>query len=177
MNPIAHHSSGRFAAALAGLQAGTIGTLAMLLWMGVSAVWQRRTFWTSANLLATIFYGGRAVHNGFSSSTFSGLALYLLLYSTLGLVFGAVAGARGPSPRLMLAGIVTGLGWYYLSFHFLWSAAGPLIPLLHAVAPTVFGHIIYGVGIGRFPHFLPPPATSDPDPAIAPAVVSSEIRE
>jgi hypothetical protein len=176
MSPTAHHSSGRLAAALAGLQAGMLGTFAMLFWMGVSAVWQRRTFWTSANLLATTFYGSRAVHNGFSSSTVSGLALYLLLYSTLGFVFGAVAGERGPSPRLVLAGIVTGLAWYYLSFHFLWGAASPLIPLLHAVAPTFLGHLVYGVGIGRYPHFLPRPAPA-PELAPEPAAASPEIRE
>jgi hypothetical protein len=173
MSPNAREPSSRFAAALAGLQAGMLGTLAMLLWMGVSAVWQRRTFWTSPNLLATTFYGGRAVHNGFSSSTVSGLALYLMLYSTLGFVFGAIAGRRGSSPRLVLAGIVTGLGWYYLSFHFLWRAFGPLIPLLHAVAPTVLGHIIYGVGIGRFPHFLAGPAAPALEPAPEPAAACS----
>jgi hypothetical protein len=177
MSPNARVPSSRFAAALAGLQAGMIATLVMLLWMGVSAVWQRRTFWTSANLLATMFYGSRAVHNGFSSSTVSGLAVYLLLYSTLGLGFAAISGESRPSARLVLSGILTGLGWYYFSFHFLWRAAGPLIPLLHAVAPTVFGHIIYGAGIGRFPHFLPRPATPAPEPAVQPATASSEVRD
>lgn len=150
-----------------------VAVLVMLLWLGVSAAWQRRSFWTAENLLATTFYGGSAVHSGFSASTVSGLALYLLLYSTFGCLFAAVAGKRLLSPRLVLAGIVTGLGWYYLSFHFLWRAISPLIPLLNAVAPTIFGHLIYGAGIGRFPKFLPR-ADAVPEPAPEPAPASSD---
>jgi hypothetical protein len=178
MSPNARNNSGRFAAALAGLQAGMMATLAMLLWMGISAVWQQRTFWTSENLLATTFYGSRALHNGFSTSTFSGLALYLLLYSTLGCFFAYGAGKRAPSPRLALTGIATGLGWYYLSFHLLWRAVGPLVPILHAVTPTVLGHMIYGAGIGRFPRFLPAaPVGPQPEPAPEPAPASTEVVE
>jgi hypothetical protein len=176
MSPNAPQSSGRFAAALAGLQAGMMATLAMLLWMGISAVWQQRTFWTSENLLATTFYGSRALHNGFSASTLSGLALYLLLYSTLGCLFAYAAGKRELSPRLVLTGIAAGMLWYYLSFHLLWRAVGPLIPILHAVTPTVLGHMIYGAGIGRFPSLLPAtPVAPQPEPEPAPA--STEVGE
>lgn len=178
MSPTPPENSGRFAAALAGLQAGMMATLAMLLWMGISAVWQQRTFWTSENLLATTFYGSRSLHNGFSTGTFSGLALYLLLYSMLGCLFAYAAGKRELSPRLVLTGIAAGLGWYYLSFHLLWRAVGPLIPLLHAVTPTVFGHMIYGAGIGRFPSFLPAaPAAPQPELAPEPAPASTEVGE
>ncbi|HEY7391936.1 MAG TPA: hypothetical protein VH640_25690 [Bryobacteraceae bacterium] len=177
MSPNAPESSGRFAAALAGLQAGMMAALAMLLWLGVSAVWQRRTFWTSENLLATTFYGSRALHDGFSASTFSGLALYLLLYSTLGCLFAYAVGKRGPSPRLVLVGIAAGLGWYYLSFHLLWRAVGPLVPILHAVTPTVLGHMIYGAGIGRFPHFLPVAPVAPVEPVPEPAPASTEVRD
>jgi hypothetical protein len=164
----------QFATVLAGLQAGMMGTLAMLLWMGLSAVWQRRTFWTSENLLATTFYGGTAVHNSFSFSSVSGLALYLLLYSTLGCVFAAVAGKRAAPPTLTLAGVAAGLGWYYLSFHLLWKEVGPLIPMLHAVGPTVLGHAIWGAAIGRFPHYLP---AAEGEAAPEPAPAESEVRE
>ncbi len=174
MSPTSRNIPSRLASVLAGLQAGMMGTLAMLVWLGMSAVWQRRTFWTSENLLATTFYGGAAVHNGFSFRSISGLALYLLLYSTLGCVFALVAGKRAASPRLVLAGIATGLAWYYLSFHLLWEKIGPLIPLLHAVGPTVLGHAIWGAALGRFPLFLPPVVT---EAAPEPAPAGSEVRE
>jgi len=155
MLPPAPKPFGRFAIFLAGLQAGMLAVLWMLAWMGLSAVWQRRSFWTSENLLATTFYGGTAVRDGFSASTASGLALYLLVYSILGGIFAAVIGLRLPTTRLLLAGMAAALGWYYLSFHYVWNAVSPLVPLLHAVRPNLVGHIIYGALLARFPNYLP----------------------
>ena len=146
---------GRFSLFLAGLQAGMLAVLWMLAWMGSSAVWQRRSFWTSENLLATTFYGGAAVRDGFTASTASGLALYLLVYSILGGLFAAAIGVRLPPTKLLLASIAAALGWYYISFHYVWKAVSPLVPLLHAVRPNLVGHIIYGALLARFPNYLP----------------------
>jgi hypothetical protein len=180
MSP-AQNPPGRWAALLAGLQAGMLAALAMLAWMGSSAVWERRSFWTSENLLATTFYGGTAVHNGFSTSTLSGLALYLLIYSTLGCVFAAATGGKLTASRLLLAGIASGLLWYYISFHFVWKTISPLIPLLHPVRSTIVGHIIFGAVMARFPQYLPqrPPAAVEPgvEAAVAPATQVSDTPQ
>jgi hypothetical protein len=167
----------RFVALLAGLQAGMIAVLAMLAWMGSSAVWQRRSFWTSANLLATTFYGSTAVHSGFSSSTVSGLALYLLVYSTLGGFFAAAAGWKPATARLLLAGIAVALVWYYVSFHFVWNAISPLVSLLHPVRPTIVGHIIYGAVIGRFPQYLPRNIAALAEPGAESAPASTQVSD
>jgi hypothetical protein len=181
MSPSAEKIPGRLALLLAGLQAGMIAALAMLAWLGLSAVWERRSFWTSENLLATTFYGGTAVRNGFSTSTLSGLALYLLIYSIFGCLFAIAAGGRLSAPKLLLAGIAAALAWYYVSFHFLWSTLSPLMPLLHAVRPTVIGHIIFGAAIARFPQYLPrqtpvPIEPSTAEGAAAPTEVSDSPR-
>jgi hypothetical protein len=158
---------------LAGLQAGMIAALWMLAWMGLSAVWQRRSFWTSENLLSTVFYGPPAVRDGFSAATVSGLALYLLVYSSLGLVFATALGSKLPMRTLLLAGISVGLAWYYLSFHVLWRSLSPLVLLLHTVRPTIAGHVLYGAILARFPKYLPPTAAlPTPTPQPAPAVMS-----
>jgi hypothetical protein len=170
MLPPAPKPFGRFAIFLAGLQAGMLAVLWMLAWMGLSAVWQRRSFWTSENLLATTFYGGAAVRDGFTASTASGLALYLLVYSTLGALFAAAIGVRLAPARLLLASIAATLGWYYLSFHYAWKAMSPLVPLLHAVRPNLVGHIIYGALVARFPNYLAQyaaPPVSELQPAAA----------
>jgi hypothetical protein len=177
MSPSAEKIPGRLPVMLAGLQAGMIAALAMLAWLGLSAVWERRSFWTSENLLATTFYGGTAVRNSFSTSTLSGLALYLLIYSVLGCLFAIAAGGRLTGPKLLLAGIAAALVWYYVSFHFLWSALSPLVPLLHAVKPTIVGHILYGAALARFPQYLPhqapiPAEASTTEAAPAPTEVS-----
>lgn len=139
---------------LAGLQAGMIAAWWMLAWLGVSAVWQRRSFWTAENLLASIFYGGGAVHYGFFRSTISGLALYLLIYSTLGCAFAAAARWRFSPIRLTLLAILFALAWYYISFHLIWKTLSPLIPLLYAERPTIIGHLIFGAVVARYPKYV-----------------------
>ena len=161
--------TGILPAFLAGLQGGMIGVLWMLAWLGVSATWQRRSFWTAENLLASAFYGDSAIRSGFASSTISGLALYLLLYSLLGAGFAATVRDRASHLRTVLLGVVFGLGWYYVSFHWIWRGLLPLVSLLHTQRPTVIGHLVYGTLLGRYPDYLvrrfraAPPPTEPPD--------------
>ena len=138
----------------------------MLLWLGVSAVWQRRSFWTAENLMASAFYGDGAIRSGFATRTLSGIALYLVLYSLLGALFAAVAGDRMPRLRVVLVSLLFALSWYYLSFRLIWKSVMPLVALLHSAQPTAVGHFVYGAVLGRYPAFLPqPPKTGAEIPA------------
>ena len=152
---------------LAGLQAGMVGVWWMLAWMGASAVWQRGSFWTPENLMASVFYGNAAILPGFGASTVSGLALYVLLYSLLGAWLAMAVGDRLPRPRLALASIAFALCWYYAAFHLLAKTVSPLVALLDTERTTVLGHAIYGVLLARFPVYLPrdaePPVASLPE--------------
>jgi hypothetical protein len=136
---------------LAGLEAGMIATLCFLAWMGATAKIEHRSFWTSANLMASVFYGGDAIRSGLAATTFSGLALYLLLYCLLGGAFAAAVGNRLPRLRLTLAGVLFGLCWYFLSFRVIWKSVAPLVTLLHIQSPTIWGHAIYGALLARYP--------------------------
>jgi len=142
-------------ATLAGLQAGMVGALWMLAWLGISAAWQNQGFWRPENLFATIFYGSDAVRSDFGSKTLPGLALYLLLYSLLGGIFALALRGRAASGRLMLSGIIFSLGWFYLSFHLIWKSMMPLAYLLSSDRPMVVAHLIFGMCIGRFPAHYP----------------------
>ena len=113
-----------------------LGACWMLLWLGVSDVWQQRNFWTAENLMASAFYGEGAIHRGFAQRTLSGLALYLLLYSMLGALLAAAVGDRLPRVRVFLVSLVFALGWYYLSFRLLWKGLLPLVALLHSAQTT-----------------------------------------
>jgi hypothetical protein len=139
---------------LAGLQAGMIAVLWMLAWMGVSAMWQRRSFWSAENLMASILGGSPAIRNGFAVSTWSGIALYLLIYSLLGAAFALFVRDRFTGLGTLLLGIFYSVGWYYLWFRWLGQTLMPLVWLLHAERATVFGHVIYGAMLTRFPLFL-----------------------
>jgi hypothetical protein len=139
---------------LAGLQAGLLAVLSMLCWLGLSAKWHRQSFWTAANLMASTFYGSPAIHAGFSLSTVSGLALYVMLYAALGAVFALAVHARARGLTLVLAGVAFGLSWYFLSFGVLWKKLSPLVALLHPERPTMAGHLLYGALVARFPRYL-----------------------
>jgi len=140
---------------LAGLQAGMIGALWMLFWMGLIAGWQRRSFWTPENLMAGVFHPQRGIRVDFGAPTLSGLALYLTLYSLLGSGFALLCGGRRMRPpRLTLLSLVFALAWYYASFHLIWRSAAPAM-LLNASGSTLIGHVIYGIALGRFPTHFP----------------------
>ncbi|SPF38033.1 membrane hypothetical protein [Candidatus Sulfopaludibacter sp. SbA4] len=143
-----------FSAILAGLQAGMLGVCWMLAWLGISAKWELRSFWTAENLMASAFYGDGAIRSGFAAKTLSGVALYLLIYSTLGALFAGVVADRLPRFRVVLMSVLFAMGWYYLSFRLLWKSLMPLVALLHSAQPTALGHMIYGAVLGRYPVYL-----------------------
>jgi len=164
----------RLTAASAGLQAGMLGAFWMLLGTGLSDVWQQRSFWTAENLMASAFYGERAIRSGFAERTLSGLALYLILYSLLGALLAVVVDDRLPRTRVFLVSVLFALGWYYLSFRLLWKSVLPLVALLHSMQSTILGHVLYGLVLGRYPAYLPkPPRQIEATPAAEDQAASS----
>ncbi len=161
---------------LAGLQAGMAAALWMLAWLGLSSVWRQGSFWAAENLWATTFHGASAIHRGFSTSTLSGVALYLLVYSTFGACLAAAVRLGFPRLRLLLISVLAAVFWYYVSFHVIWHAVSPLVTLLHPEQPTLLGHVIYGAAFAQFPRYLPPAAASSPDsePVPVPAEAASQ---
>lgn len=157
-----------FSLSLAGLQAGMAAALLMLAWLGITAAWRQSSFWTAENLWASTFYGPSAIHRGFSTSTLSGLALYLLVYSLLGGLFAVALRGTLSRSRMVLVSIALAVGWYYLSFHVIWHTVSPLVALLHSEQPTLFGHVIYGTAVAQFPSYLSPGGPPQPEvPAVA----------
>jgi hypothetical protein len=151
-------------ALLAGMQSGMLGVFCMLGWLGVSAKWQERSFWTAENLMASAFYGSRAIRSGFASETLSGLAVYLVLYSALGAVFALLVRDRLPRFRILLLSVLFSVAWYYVSFGIIWRSLMPLVALLHVERSTAFGHLIYGAVLGMYPsHWSQPPEEMPPD--------------
>ena len=140
---------------LAGLQAGMIGVSGMLAWLGASALWQHRSFWTSETLMASVFYGEAAIRQGFAFSTVSGLAVFLILYSLLGAGFAIAVRNRLTGLGSLLVGVLFAVSWYYLWFQTIGRTAMPLVALLHSERPTLFGHVIFGCLLARFHAYLP----------------------
>lgn len=167
-------AAGLFDMFLAGLQAGMLAALWMLAWLGVSAAWQRSSFWTAENLLASTFFGGAAIRSGFGSTTFSGLALFLLVYSALGGLFAIVARGRLSRLRLVLVSLVLGIAWYYLFYDVICRTVSPLVTLLYAERPTLLGHVIYGGLLARFPRYVPQAAPPELEVPVVETVTDVE---
>jgi hypothetical protein len=140
---------------LAGLQAGMIAAFWMFVWLGVSSLWTRRNFWAPANIMATVLHGGVAVQSGFGSSTPSGIALYLMIYSLLGAAFALLVRQRLTALGTFLVSILFSLAWYWLWFRAIAKHAMPLLWLLHAEKATQFGHVLFGALLARFGDYLP----------------------
>ena len=164
---------GWLSAGSAGLQAGMLGAWWMLMWLGLSDVWQRRGFWTAENLMASAFYGDRAIRSGFAQRTLSGLALYLVLYSLLGALLAVVLRDRIPRFTILLVSVAFGLSWYYFSFRLIWKSLLPLVALLHSSESTLVGHLLFGAVLARYPaYFVVNEATQPLDPQ--PDVMTSD---
>ncbi len=146
----------RLDAALAGLQAGTVGVLALLAFVGLASAFYRHSFWTPENLMATIFYGDAMLGRGFSWRTLAGLATYLIVYSLLGALFAALARSRGSRALVTAVAVLAAVAWYLLLYGALLKAVDPLIPLYTHDRPMLFGHLLYGLLLGRFAVYLPP---------------------
>jgi hypothetical protein len=128
-----------------------IGICWMLAWLGVSAMGQRRRFWTAENLMATVFHGDTAIRRGFASSTPSGLALYLLAYSLQGGLFASLIRARFTSLGTVRLGVLFSVGWYCLWFRPLVRTLTPLAWLLHAENNTGPGPRDFRIFAGPLP--------------------------
>jgi hypothetical protein len=141
-------------AALAGFQAGMVAVFAMLVLVGLASAWYRRTFWYVPNLMASTIYGDDAIRGGFSWESVVGIALYAIPYSLFGALFGAAIVNRLPRFRLVMVGMVAGLAWHYLWFGLLWKWLNPLIPLYTHDQPMIWGHLLFGAMLGRYPLYL-----------------------
>ena len=139
---------------LAGLQAGMMAVMVMLGWLGVSALWQRHTFWTAPNQMATVFRGGSAIVPGFGPYTPSGIAVYVVVYSLLGALFAMIAPRKLTAFGMMAAGVLVAVAWYALWFRVLGRSLMPLLWQLYTERPMEFAHVLYGVMLARFPGYL-----------------------
>jgi hypothetical protein len=136
--------------ALAGLQAGIVGSLFMLLWYLIVALWTRRSFWTVPNLYATGFYGSDAYVNGFTRASWSGLALTIFLCGIFGAAWGLLW-RRRTMPPVAFLGAVAGLIVYYALFNLILPHTRPLIALYAPETQIRIGYLIWGIALSRSP--------------------------
>ncbi len=161
--------------ALAGIETGIFGGLAMLGWLAASSALDGQSIWIIPNLVGSVF-GRDVLRRSFSWVTVDGLALHFFLSGLIGFVFGMVTGSSRSRLRVALLGILTGLLWYYFSEALFWRRLGILARIYGPPRSLLLAHLIFGFVLARFPrslaslerHFLGEPAGNPQSPASAP---------
>jgi len=140
--------------ALAGLQAGCVGTLLMIGWWLFGELLQRRSPWIVPNLLATTFYGERAYRSGFMTSTWSGLAGTFAVYCVTGVVFALIGRERKAGWVFVAIAGAAGLAINWLYFDFVMRRLNPFVPIYSPDRILLISHLLYGLALATYPAFL-----------------------
>src|SRR6266566_3771805 len=140
--------------AMAGVEAGILGGLFMMLWLAILSLLQGRSVWSVPNLLASTFYGEVALRRGFRWTTLSGVALHLVMTAIVGLVFGLAVGGASNRSRVMLLGLAAGLTWYFLGLDVFWKHVNPMVSPYFQGSGMLLAHLGMGYSLGSFPKYL-----------------------
>ncbi len=162
--------AGVLVSAFAGLQAGIVGVLWMFLCFFASAILTGSGIWSVPNLFATPFHGEYAYQNEFFRSTWAGIALLVVIYGSLGALWGMLWRMRRP-PLFSFAGAIMGVVIYYLFWDFIWPHANPLIADYAPLREMQLAHILWGLALAKSPAYaariasaLAPVAAHQPPP-------------
>ncbi len=121
--------------------------------------------WEMPLRLAAAAFGPQVPAHGFASGVAAGAALQLFTAGLVGALFGLTGRSRWAARRVMLLGMVFGLGWYYLGYEILLRDFGLGSYLLAPRRSLVVAHLIFGLLLGLYPRFLdaldPAPPASD----------------
>jgi hypothetical protein len=152
--------------ALAGLQSGVFGGIALLGCVMLGSILNGRSIWVVPNLFATVFLGSRVYRNEYLITSWAGIALLVAIYGLLGVVWGMIW-RENRKPGLALFGAIAGLAVYFLFFDLIWPALAPMVTLYAPDRQLQIGHILWGVSLAKSPTF----ARRIADQTAAPVVV------
>lgn len=168
--------------ALAGLQAGIVGVVWMFLCFFVGAVWTGGGLWSVPNLFATLFHGEYAYQNEFFKSTWAGVALLVVIYGSIGALWGCVWRARR-RPLFAFTGAILGLAVYFLFFDFIWPRVNPIISDYAPLREVELAHILWGMALAKSPFYAsriaaalgPTPVFHEPPASQGSGTVTGEV--
>jgi hypothetical protein len=140
--------------ALAGIQTGVLGGLAMFGWLAASSAVDRQSVWIVPNLLGSLFYGRDVLWRSFSTTTVAGLALHLFVTGLIGLAFGMAVGESRNRLRVALLGILSALVWYHFSELLFWRKLGALALIYSPPRSMLLAHLVYGFALACHPSGL-----------------------
>lgn len=137
---------------LAGLEAGMLGAIYMIVWLMLGSRLARRSIWDIPNLFATTLYGPMAYQAQYFRSSWTGVALIVAICGLGGMLWGLVWRDER-QPFLTLFGAIAGLAVYFLFFDFVWKWVNPEIPMYAPFRQLQIGYILWGMALARSPQF------------------------
>ena len=137
---------------LAGLEAGVLGAIFMILWLMLGSSLTRHSIWEIPNLFATTFYGSRVYQEQFLRTSWSGVAAILAICGLVGMLWGMVWRDDRPA-FLTLFGALVGLAVYFLIFDLVLQRINPLVPLYAPLRMIQIGCVIWGMTLAKSPKF------------------------
>jgi hypothetical protein len=137
---------------LAGLEAGVLGAIFMILWLMLGSSLTRRSIWEIPNLFATTFYGSRVYQEQYLRSSWSGVSAILAICGLVGMLWGIVWRDDRPA-FLPVFGGLAGLAVYFLIFDLVLQRVNPLVPLYAPLRMIQIGCVIWGMTLAKSPKF------------------------
>jgi hypothetical protein len=131
-----------------GIESGIVGGAAMLGMLVCESLWNGHVWWEVPNLLGSTFYGTRVLRSGADLSILAGTALHLAITGTLGGLFGLACGGIQQRGRLILLGVLAGVGWYNFANVIFWPKVNPWVPVVSPRPVTMYSYIVFGVCLG-----------------------------
>lgn len=134
----------------AGVEAAVPAALAVLLWFGVHSRLMGEPWWSKFNVAAAPFFGGRVYYLGFGRATVCGVALLLLLYCVLGILYAFLAGGR-TTARAFLRAALWLTCWHFFSQQYLWPRLDPDAAPYFPPSATAPAHAAAAILLARLP--------------------------
>jgi len=139
---------------LAGVETGVLAGLGVLGWQAAGSMLAGLGAWEMPLRLAAAAFGRQMLMHGFATSVLVGVALQLFSAGLVGALFGLTVRSLWAARRVMLLGILFGLGWYDLGYEILLRNFGLGS---YAVAPRrslLVAHLMFGILLALHPRFL-----------------------
>jgi hypothetical protein len=137
--------------ALAGLETGITGALAMLVWLAAGSVWTRHSVWWVPNLVASVAYGPSSLREAIGVYTAVGSAMVLALYGLVGVLFGELLAAREGGFRLFCFSLIVAMTVNWCVLRWFWNGANPVGHLYAPDGQILMGHILFGCFLAGYP--------------------------
>lgn len=148
-DPAGKGLSERACRSLAGLDAGVGGGLVVLFWLTIVARIQGDYWWAKLNVAGALFYGDRVYSMGWGRASLAGAAIFLILYSLLGLAYSLLARPRGTGFNL-LAAMTVALLWHQMADALLWPRWNRSAPVYFHPVVMLPAHVWFGLSLLRF---------------------------